>query len=144
MGLVQSPMPEASDYIFPADWALATADPSGPLQQYDNTASPFSGGFTQSVKLPGLTTPSGNVYGAAGVALTPNLPDSHTSNQVSGVSKKEAGIAKFYDTFGSRTAEGTCGKIGNSPSSVLSTGSIVQRFSGLPDPNTGQPAFTGS
>jgi len=141
--LVTSPMPAMTDYIFPPDWALASADPNGPLQQYDSSSTPFTSGYTQSVKLPGMTTPSGNMYAAAGVALTTGVPaTAHTEVQVTGVSKKEAGIAEFYDTFGGRTDSGTCSKIGNSAASVLSTGSIIQRFSGLPDPNTGQPAYS--
>ena len=145
---VNSPMPLITDVVFPSEWALASGNPfpASPLQQYDPNGT-YAGGYSPPTKLPGLTTPSGTLYAASGVNAIGGvaMPNQHTANQLSGDPAREESVATFYDTFGGRTAvasSGTAnGKIGPSPASVLQTGSIQQRFSDLPDPNTGQPAW---
>lgn len=147
MGSIQSPMPDAKDYVYPPQWALASTSPfpGSPLQSDTNPSFPI--GYTPPVKLPGLTSASGNYYSAAGVTLNATVGRVHTAVQVVGASKKEVGTEEFYDTFGSRTAVAANGtpntKTGPSAGAVLQTGSISQRFSKTGDPNTGQPPFTG-
>lgn len=57
------------DFVYPPKWAVSAPQPfvGSPLVESNNSTYPA--GYTQSVKLPGLTTPSGNYYGAAGVTL---------------------------------------------------------------------------
>ena len=141
MGEVTSPMPLATDYEYPAQWAVASTQPwvGSPLQQDSNPTYPD--GYSPPVKLPGLTTASGTVYAAAGVSLQAVAAE-HTAVQVV-PSKREIGVATFYNTFGDRNIGSNHtrnSRVGYTGGATLPTGSIQERFSKLPDPNTGQPA----
>jgi hypothetical protein len=78
--LWRNKMPQ-DDVVYPPLWANASNTPyaGAPLVVANNATYPS--GFTQSIKLPGLTTPSGNYYAAAGTALHPANVTAHTTPQ---------------------------------------------------------------
>ena len=73
-------MPD-DDVVYPPVWAISSNMPfaGSPLLVANNSTYPS--GYTQSIKLPGLTTPSGNYYSAAGTSLHPSSAAEHTAPQ---------------------------------------------------------------